>query len=181
MIEPGTKAPSFSMKDQDGKPVKLADFAGKNVVLYFYPKDDTPGCTVQACAFRDEHSKLLKKGAVVLGVSPDDEKSHQKFIKKFNLPFPLLVDEGHKVAETYGAWGEKSMYGKTFMGIVRSTFLIGPDGKVRTAWPKVKVDGHADEVIAALDGGKAPEPKAKASKPKAAKAPVKTKTRASRS
>ncbi len=151
MIEAGKKAPAFSMKNQDGKPVKLADFAGKNVVLYFYPKDDTPGCTVQACAFRDEHSKLLKKGAVVVGVSGDDEKSHQKFIKKFNLPFPLLVDSDHAVAEAFGAWGEKNMYGRKYMGIVRSTWLIGEDGVVKHVWPKVKAEGHAAEVIAALD------------------------------
>ncbi len=151
MIEAGQKAPKFSMKDQDGKTVTLGDFAGKSVVLYFYPKDDTPGCTVEACAFRDEHSKLQKKGAVVLGVSPDNEKSHQKFIKKFSLPFPLLVDEGNKAAEAFGAWGEKNMYGRKYMGIIRSTVLIAPDGVVKTAWPKVKADGHAAQVLAALD------------------------------
>ncbi len=175
MIEAGQTAPTFSMKDQDGRTVTLGDFAGKNVVLYFYPKDDTPGCTVEACAFRDEHSKLQKKGAVVLGVSPDNEKSHQKFIKKFNLPFPLLVDEGHRAAEAYGAWGEKNLYGRTYMGIIRSTFLIGPDGVVKTTWPKVKPDGHADEVLAALDG-KAPSAAAPAKKKapaKAAKKPAK--------
>lgn len=152
MVEAGTKAPRFSLKDQTGKTVKLADFAGQNVVLYFYPKDDTPGCTVEACAFRDEHSALEKKGAVVLGISPDDEKSHQKFIKKFDLPFSLLVDEGHQVAEAYGAWGEKSMYGRKYMGIIRSTFLIGPDAVLKAVWPKVKPEGHAEEVLAALDG-----------------------------
>ena len=134
MIEAGQKAPAFSMRNQDGNTVTLGDYAGKNVVLYFYPKDDTPGCTVEACAFRDEHSALEKKGAVVLGVSGDDEKSHQKFIKKFNLPFPLLVDADHKAAEAYGAWGEKNMYGRKYMGFIRSTFLIGPDGAVKAAW-----------------------------------------------
>ncbi len=150
MISEGAKAPTFSLKDQSGKAVKLADFAGKQVVLYFYPKDNTPGCTTEACDFRDQHSKLQKAGAIVLGVSPDGEKSHQKFIDKFSLPFPLLVDEDHAVAEKYGAWGEKSLYGRKFMGIIRSTFLIGPDGKVKKVWPKVKVAGHVDEVLEAV-------------------------------
>ncbi len=179
MIEAGQKAPAFSMRNQDGKVTKLGDFAGKNVVLYFYPKDDTPGCTVEACAFRDEHSKLVKKGAVVLGVSPDEEKSHQKFIKKFNLPFPLLVDDEHKAAEAFGAWGEKNMYGRKYMGIIRSTFLIGPDGVVKTAWPKVKPEGHADEVLAALDGkaeAKAAPAAKKAKAKPAAKSAKKVKT-----
>jgi peroxiredoxin Q/BCP len=150
MIEEGAKAPAFTMKDQDGKPVKLSDFAGKQVVLYFYPKDMTPGCTTEACDFRDNHTKLQKAGAVVLGVSPDSDKSHQKFIAKHELPFPLLVDEGHAVAEKFGAWGEKSLYGRKFMGIIRSTFLIGGDGKVKKVWPKVKVAGHVDEVLEAV-------------------------------
>jgi peroxiredoxin Q/BCP len=149
-LEEGSKAPAFSLKDQDGNTVKLADLAGKQVVLYFYPKDNTPGCTTEACDFRDEHSALKKAGAVVLGVSPDSEKSHQGFIKKHGLPFPLLVDTDHAVAEKYGAWGEKSLYGRKFMGIIRSTVLIGPDGKVKKAWPKVKVDGHVDDVLAAV-------------------------------
>jgi peroxiredoxin Q/BCP len=150
MIEEGKKAPAFSLKDQAGKTVKLADLAGKYVVLYFYPKDDTPGCTKEACSFRDEHSKLVKAGAVVLGVSPDDEKKHGKFIAKYQLPFSLLADTTHEVAEKFGAWGEKSMYGKKYQGILRSTFLIGPDGKVAKVWPKVKPEGHGDEVLAAL-------------------------------
>ncbi len=150
MIEEGAKAPAFSLKDQDGKTVKLSDFAGKQVVLYFYPKDMTPGCTTEACDFRDNNTKLTKAGAVVLGVSPDSEKSHQKFIAKYELSFPLLVDADHAVAEKYGAWGEKSLYGRKFMGIIRSTFLIGPDGKVKKVWPKVKVAGHVDEVLAAV-------------------------------
>lgn len=161
MLEIGQKAPAVSLKDHNGQLVKLADFSGKNVVVYFYPKDDTPGCTIEACAFRDEHSKLVKRGAVVLGVSPDDEVSHRKFIGKFNLPFPLLVDKGHTVAEAYGAWGERNMYGKKYMGIIRSTFLIGPDGKIRAVWPKVKPEGHAEQVLAALDGKM---PKARPSK-----------------
>lgn len=150
MIEEGAKAPAFNLKDQDGKTVKLSDFAGKQVVLYFYPKDMTPGCTTEACDFRDNNAKLQKAGAVVLGVSPDSEKSHQKFIAKHELTFPLLVDADHAVAEKYGAWGEKSLYGRKFMGIIRSTFLIGPDGKVKKVWPKVKVAGHVDEVLAAV-------------------------------
>ena len=150
MIEAGKKAPAFSLKDQDGKTVKLADFAGKNVVLYFYPKDDTPGCTTEACNFRDEHSKLQKAGAVVLGVSPDSEARHAKFRAKYSLPFTLLADTEHEVAEKYGAWGEKSLYGKKYMGILRSTFLIGKDGKVAKVWDKVKVKEHAAEVLEAL-------------------------------
>lgn len=149
-MEAGTKAPAFSLKDANGKTVKLSDFKGKYVVLYFYPKDNTPGCTTEACDFRDEHSALQKAGAVVLGVSPDGAASHQKFASKYELPFPLLVDEDHAVAEKYGAWGEKSLYGRKFMGIIRSTFLIGPDQKIVKAWPKVKVAGHVDEVKAAI-------------------------------
>ena len=152
MIEEGARAPAFNLKDQAGKPVKLSDFTGKQVVLYFYPKDNTSGCTVEACSFRDEHRKLQKAGAVVLGVSPDGEKSHQKFISKYDLPFPLLVDSDHAVAEKYGAWGEKSLYGRKYMGIIRSTFLIAPDGKVKKVWPKVKVSGHAEEVLEAVKG-----------------------------
>lgn len=150
MIEEGKKAPAFSLKDQDGKAVKLSDFAGKNVVLYFYPKDNTPGCTTEACDFRDQHKALEKAGAVVLGVSPDAEKTHLKFAGKFGLPFTLLADTEHAVAEKYGSWGEKSLYGRKFMGIIRSTFLIGGDGRVAKVWPKVKVAGHVDEVLEAV-------------------------------
>lgn len=150
MLEEGTKAPAFTLKDQDGKTVKLSDYKGKNVVLYFYPKDNTPGCTREACAFRDEHSKLQEKGAVVLGVSPDGSTSHRKFADKFQLPFPLLADEDRAVIQKYGAWGEKNMYGKKSMGVIRSTVLIGPDGKILKVWPKVKVDGHVDQVLEAL-------------------------------
>src|SRR5580698_3728441 len=120
----GAKAPAFSAPDQSGKTVALSDFAGKTVVLYFYPKDDTPGCTAQACSYRDEYSAFKKKGVVVLGMSPDDAESHAKFAEKFSLPFPLLADVGHKIAEDYAAWVEKSMYGKTYMGVERSTFVI---------------------------------------------------------
>ena len=146
----GKKAPAFTLPDQDGKPVSLADFKGKPVVLYFYPKDDTPGCTQEACDFRDASAALKKAGAVVLGVSPDDSARHGKFAAKFKLPFPLLADTEHAVALAYGAWAEKSMYGRKYMGIVRSTFLIGKDGLLAEVWPKVKVKGHVEEVRKAL-------------------------------
>jgi len=146
----GAKAPSFSAPDQSGKTVSLSGFKGKTVILYFYPKDDTPGCTVEACSFRDEHSVFLKKGAVVIGVSPDSSKKHTKFIEKFSLPFPLLADEDHKICETYGTWVEKSMYGKKYMGVERSTFVIGPDGKLKAIYRKVKPAEHIAEVLAAL-------------------------------
>ncbi len=150
MPEVGEKAPAFTLEDQSGKTVKLSDFKGRKVVLYFYPKDDTPGCTREACAFRDEHSALQKAGAVVLGISPDSEASHAKFAGKYKLPFPLLADTGHAVSEKYGAWGEKSLYGRKFMGITRSTFLIDGSGKIARVWPRVKVDGHVDAVLEAV-------------------------------
>jgi len=148
----GSKAPEFQLPDHTGKTVSLSQLAGKNVVLYFYPKDDTPGCTREACNFRDEHSVLEKAGAVVLGVSPDGEKSHQKFATKYSLPFTLLSDTEHKVADAYGVWGEKSLYGRKFIGLTRATFLIDAQGKVKHVWPKVKVDGHVAQVLAALTG-----------------------------
>ncbi|WP_305794046.1 thioredoxin-dependent thiol peroxidase [Myxococcus sp. CA039A] len=150
MPQAGDAAPDFVLQDQDGNSVTLSQLAGKNVVLYFYPKDDTPGCTVEACSFRDEHSVLEAAGAVVLGVSADSTASHRKFATKFNLPFPLLADTEHQVSDAYGVWGEKSLYGRKFLGINRATFLIGPDGKVKQVWPKVKVNGHVVEVLAAL-------------------------------
>jgi peroxiredoxin Q/BCP len=146
----GAKAPAFSAPDQSGKTVSLGDFKGKKVVLYFYPKDDTPGCTTQACSFRDEHSVFLKKGAVVLGVSPDSAKSHTKFIEKFSLPFPLLADEDKTIAQAYGVWVEKSMYGKKYMGVERSTFVIDGDGKLAAIYRKVKPAEHIAEVLATL-------------------------------
>lgn len=149
-IEAGNKAPAFTLTADDGSKVRLSDQKGSPVVLYFYPKDDTPGCTKQACAFRDAESKLKKLGAKVFGVSPDDVDSHVKFRDKFSLNFPLLADPGHKVAEKYGAWREKNMYGKKKMGIQRSTFLIGADGKIAKLWKRVKVDGHDEYVLAAL-------------------------------
>src|SRR5271165_3199674 len=150
MLEVGKKAPAFTLPDQDGKAVKLSSFKGHPVVLYFYPKDDTPGCTQEACDFRDAHAALKKAGAVVLGVSPDESRSHSKFAGKYQLPFTLLADPDHGVAEAYGAWAEKSLYGRKYMGIVRSTFLIDAEGKVARVWPKVKVRGHVDEVREAL-------------------------------
>ncbi len=154
-LKVGSKAPAWTLPDQDGKPVKLSSFKDQPVVLYFYPRDDTPGCTQEACDFRDQYAVLKKAGAVLLGVSPDDVKSHGKFAAKHALPFPLLADPDHAVAEAYGAWAEKSMYGRKYMGIVRSTFLIDAGGKVARVWPKVKVRGHVDEVreaLAALSG-----------------------------
>ncbi len=146
----GAKAPAFSLKDQDNKTVRLSNFKGQTVVLYFYPKDDTPGCTKEACAFQESLKEIAKAGAVVIGVSPDTPESHTKFREKYGLSFPLLADIDHAVAEKYGAWREKNMYGKKSMGIQRSTFLIGPDGKVKKVWPKVSVDGHADQVLEGL-------------------------------
>ena len=150
-IQEGETAPDFTLKDDKGSDVRLSDFRGKPVVLYFYPKDDTPGCTKEACAFRDRRSDLEERGAVVLGVSPDDVASHGQFRDKYSLNFPLLADAGHQVAERYGAWREKNMYGKTSMGIQRSTFVIDGDGKVRKVWKKVNVDGHDEQVLAALE------------------------------
>jgi peroxiredoxin Q/BCP len=149
-IEAGAKAAAFTLSSDQGAKVKLSDLKGQPVVLYFYPKDDTPGCTKQACAFRDRSRELQALGAVVLGVSPDSVDSHAAFRDKYQLNFPLLADADHKVAEKYGAWREKNMYGKKSMGIQRSTFLIGPDGKVAQVWKRVQVDGHDDQVIEAL-------------------------------
>ncbi|MCY2986150.1 MAG: thioredoxin-dependent thiol peroxidase [Planctomycetota bacterium] len=151
-LEVGSKAPVFTMDSDSGKKTKLSDFKGQPVVLYFYPKDDTPGCTKEACAFRDASKQLKELGAVVLGVSPDDQASHAKFRDKFSLNFPLLADPDHSVAEAYGAWREKNMYGKKSMGVQRSTYLIGGDGKIIKVWKKVSVDGHDVAVLEALQG-----------------------------
>jgi len=151
LIEPGKKAPAFALKDQDGTTHKLSDYAGQPVVLYFYPKDDTPGCTTESCAFRDNLPKFKAGKAVVLGVSILDEASKAKFAAKHSLTFPLLADAEHVVAEKYGAWQERSMYGRTYMGVARVTYLIGADGKVARRWDKVKVDGHAEDVLAAVN------------------------------
>ncbi len=149
-VEEGKKAPAFTLTADDGTKVRLSELTGTPVVLYFYPKDDTPGCTREACAFRDQKAKLKKLGAVVLGVSPDTVASHEKFRDKYELNFPLLADPDHKTAEKYGAWREKNTYGKKSMGIQRSTFLIDANGKVARLWKRVKVDGHDEQVLAAL-------------------------------
>jgi peroxiredoxin Q/BCP len=149
-IEPPRKAPAFTLPADDGTQVRLADLAGSPVVLYFYPQDDTPGCTREACAFRDLQAEIKQLGAQVLGVSPDGVESHGKFRAKYKLNFPLLADEGHKVAEKYGAWREKNMYGKKTLGIQRSTYLIDAVGKVAKLWKHVKVDGHDEQVLKAL-------------------------------
>ena len=151
LIDPGKKAPAFSLNDQHGKSHRLADYAGRPVVLYFYPKDDTSGCTKEACAFQDNLPRLNTSKAVVFGVSILDEASKARFASKYDLTFPLLADPDHDVAEKYGVWQKKSLYGRSFMGIARTTYLIGPDGKVRQRWDRVKVDGHAEAVVAALD------------------------------
>lgn len=150
-LEPGTKAPAFTLKDDQGNKVKLADLKGKPVVLYFYPRDDTPGCTKEACAFRDRYDEMQQRGAQLFGVSADSAESHVKFREKYSLPFPLLVDEKHAMLEKYGAWREKNMYGKKSMGIQRSTYLIDAEGKVAKIWKRVKVDGHDQQVLDALD------------------------------
>ncbi len=150
LIEPGKKAPAFSLPDQAGQAHSLADYAGQPVVIYFYPKDDTPGCTKESCAFQDNLPKFKKSKAVVLGMSMLDAKSKAKFAKKYDLTFPLLADEDHSVMEKYGVWQEKSMYGRKYMGVARTTYLIGADGKVVKRWDGVKVEGHAEEVLAAV-------------------------------
>jgi thioredoxin-dependent peroxiredoxin len=150
MIEEGKPAPDFTLADQAGKKVTLSKLKGSSVVLYFYPKDDTPGCTTEACAFRDAFADYKKAGAVILGVSPDDSASHAKFAKKFDLPFTLLADNDKKVSEAYGVWKEKSMYGKKYMGVERTTFVIDRQGKVAKIFPKVKVDGHSSAVLDAI-------------------------------
>lgn len=146
----GDKAPGFSLLDDSGKTVSLSDFKGKKVVLYFYPKDSTPGCTTESCDFRDNLSKITKSKAVVLGLSADSVASHTKFKEKQNLNFPLLSDPEHQALEAYGVWQEKSLYGRKFMGIVRSTFIIDEKGKIAKVFPKVKVAGHVEEVLGAL-------------------------------
>ena len=147
-LSAGDKAPAFTLKDQDGNSVALKDFAGDTVVVYFYPADDTPGCTKEACQFNDNLRAFSRAGVAVVGISPDDAPAHVAFRKKYGLRFPLLTDTGHKVMERYGAWGEKTLYGKKSVGVIRSTFLVGPDGKVRRAWYHVKADGHAEKVLA---------------------------------
>lgn len=152
MIEEGKKAPAFTLPDSDGNKVSLKDFKGKKVVLYFYPKDNTSGCTKEACSFRDNLPDFRKLDAVILGVSPDSQKSHQKFRDKYELPFTLLSDEDKTVLEKYGVWQEKKMYGKSYMGVVRTTYVIDEGGKIIKVFPKVKVDGHTEEVLKVIEG-----------------------------
>jgi peroxiredoxin Q/BCP len=150
VVSEGEPAPDFTATTDAGEQVSLSDFRGKPVVLYFYPKDDTPGCTTQACGIRDAYGEFERAGAVVLGVSPDSEKKHVKFKEKYDLPFTLLADPEHEVAGRYGTWGEKRYRGKTYWGVQRATFLIAPDGTVAKVWPEVNPDSHADDVLAAL-------------------------------
>ncbi|HEU5065304.1 MAG TPA: thioredoxin-dependent thiol peroxidase [Gaiellaceae bacterium] len=150
LVEEGSPAPNFTLTSDSGEQVSLESFRGQPVVLYFYPKDDTPGCTVEAEGFRDSYSEFEKRGAVVLGVSPDDEASHVKFKEKYSLPFTLLADPEHEAAELYGVWGEKKFGGKTYWGVKRSTFVIDAEGNVVKVMRNVKPDGHPDQVLAAL-------------------------------
>ncbi|HLB55080.1 MAG TPA: thioredoxin-dependent thiol peroxidase [Gemmatimonadales bacterium] len=150
MLEPGSPAPAFNLPSDTGEVISLADLKGKKVVLYFYPKDDTSGCTVEACEFRDHWDAVRKAGAVVYGVSPDGVDSHRKFARKLSLPFPLLADPDHAVAERYGAWGEKSRYGKRYFGILRTTFVIDQTGRIARVFERVKPEGHAAQVLEAL-------------------------------
>ena len=150
MIEEGQQAPDFELQSDADETVRLSDLRGKPVVLYFYPKDDTPGCTTQACGIRDAYGEFERAGAVVLGVSPDDERSHVKFKEKYDLPFTLLADPEHEVAERYGVWGEKKYMGRSYMGVSRTTFVIAPDGTVAEVMENVKPDSHADDVLASL-------------------------------
>ena len=151
MLEVGDKAPGFKTIDQNGKAVSLSDLRGKKVVLFFYPKDDTPGCTKEACAFRDSFPDFRRRNVEVLGVSVDDEKSHKQFAEKFDLPFRLLADAERKIVGDYGVWGEKSLYGRKYMGTNRVTYLIDEQGKIAAVWPKVKPEEHAEEILDFLD------------------------------
>ena len=150
-LKEGDKAPDFSAATNGGNTVSLGDYSGKHVILYFYPKDDTPGCTKEACGFRDSWNDFEDKGADILGVSVDSIKKHDKFVEKYSLPFTLLADEDKKIVQDYGVWGLKKFMGREYMGIYRVTFLIGPDGVIKKIWPKVKPDLHAAEVLAAID------------------------------
>lgn len=150
-LKEGDVAPDFSATANGGGKISLADFKGKKVILYFYPRDDTPGCTKEACGFRDYFAEFKNRGAVVLGVSTDSAQSHEKFVEKFKLPFPLLADEDKKIVEAYGVWGDKSFLGRVYQGTRRVTFLIGDDGRIKKIWPKVKPEQHAVEILAALE------------------------------
>ena len=157
-LQANNPAPDFSLPDETGTMRSLLEYRGKPVVLYFYPKDDTPGCTKEACNFRNDYSVYAENGVVILGVSPDTSKSHTKFKVKYNLPFSLLADEGHKVCDLYGVWGPKKMMGRAYDGVLRTTFLIGPDGMIIKTWEGVKPDGHSKEVIEALSAWKNADP-----------------------
>ncbi|HKX31785.1 MAG TPA: thioredoxin-dependent thiol peroxidase [Blastocatellia bacterium] len=150
-LKVGAKAPAFSLKNTEGKTVKLSDYKGRKLVLYFYPKDNTPGCTKEACGFRDDIAQLRKRGVEVVGVSGDDQQSHEKFTEKFSLPFTLLSDPDHEMMEKYGAWGEKNNYGKKYMGVIRITYLIDEEGKVAHIFKKVKTDTHSQDVLKVID------------------------------
>jgi peroxiredoxin Q/BCP len=152
ILNEGTKAPEFRGLDQNGKEVSLSDYSGKKLILYFYPKDDTPGCTKEACNLRDNHSILLEKGYAVLGVSPDDENSHQKFISKYQLPFSLIADKEKSIMNAYGTWGEKNMYGKMVMGVIRTTYVIDEEGNIQKVFKKVQTDTHTEQILKALEG-----------------------------
>lgn len=151
-LQEGQPAPGFTARDQDGNTVSLSNFKGKKIVLYFYPKDDTPGCTAQACNLRDNYTALLKSGFVVLGVSADDVKSHKKFEKKFGLPFPLIADEEQKIVNDYSVWGEKQLFGKKYMGIIRTTFLIDENGMIKKIIDKINTENHTQQVFEAWKG-----------------------------
>ena len=151
-LHEGDPAPDFDAITDEGVPISMHDLRGRNVVLYFYPKDDTPGCTIESCEFRDAHPRFVNRNAVVLGVSPDSAASHQKFKRKFDLPFTLIVDEGHRIADAYGVWRPKKFMGKEFLGVKRTTFVIGPDGRIAKIFRDVKPKGHAEEVEEALAG-----------------------------
>lgn len=146
-LQTGDPAPDFNAKDQDGNAISLSDFKGKKLVLYFYPKDDTPGCTAQACDLRDNYQSMLAKGYAVVGVSVDDEKSHRKFIEKYELPFPLIADTDHAVVDAYGVWVEKNMYGRKYMGTARTTFVINEEGKIEDIISKVKTKAHTQQIL----------------------------------
>lgn len=151
MLNKNIEAPDFELPDENGKLHTLSDYRGRNVLLYFYPKDDTPGCTTEACEFRDDYNEYEKGGVVILGVSPDSPKSHKKFKEKYNLPFTLLADENHHVCEMYGVWGKKSMYGREYYGVLRTSFLIGSDGKLIEIFENVKPKGHSQQILSMLN------------------------------
>jgi peroxiredoxin Q/BCP len=150
IIKAGTKAPDFTLNDNEGQPHQLTDYRGQTIVIYFYPKDDTPGCTKEACSFRDSYADYKKAGVTLIGISPDSEKSHTKFIEKYDLPFTLLSDPGHKVCDAYGVWGLKKFMGREYEGVYRTTFIIGPEGEIKHVFENVKPADHSQEVLAEI-------------------------------